>query len=73
MLRPVLHRLRSGFEVSVAEVGDQDLLQRSHLGVAVVSGSEQQAVEVVDGVERFIWQAPGVEVISVDRWWLETD
>lgn len=39
-------RIRNEFEVSSAEVGDQDLLQRAQLGVAVV-GPDQQPLDAL--------------------------
>jgi hypothetical protein len=28
---------------------------------------------MLDSVERFIWSDPGVEVVAMERSWLETD
>jgi len=39
-------RIRNEFEVSAAEVGDQDLLQRAQLGVAAV-GPDQQPLDAL--------------------------
>jgi uncharacterized protein YlxP (DUF503 family) len=39
-------RIRNELEVSVAEVGDQDLLQRAQLGVAAV-GPDQQPLDAL--------------------------
>jgi uncharacterized protein YlxP (DUF503 family) len=39
-------RIRNQFEVSSAEVGDQDLLQRAQLGVAAV-GPDQQPLDAL--------------------------
>jgi uncharacterized protein len=39
-------RIRSDFQVSAAEVGDQELLQRSKLGV-VVAGPDQQPLDAL--------------------------
>jgi len=43
-------RIRNEFQVSAAEVGDQDLLQRAQLGVGVV-GPDQA---VLDALLRYI-------------------
>lgn len=58
--------IRSRFEVSVAEVGSQDLWQRAELGLAVVAADAHHARRVVHAIERFIEGSPGVEVIEVD-------
>ncbi len=45
-------RVRSRFDVSVAEVGAQDLLQRAVFGVCVVSGDSQVCDRVLADVAR---------------------
>ena len=54
-MRPLKARLRTGFEISAAEVAHQDLLQRAAVGVVAV-GPDRSALEpllskVVDYVE----------------------
>jgi uncharacterized protein YlxP (DUF503 family) len=73
VLRPILDGCRHRFAVAAAEVGHQDLWQRSTLGMATVSGSAGQAREVLDAVERFVWSFPEIEVTSSGRDWLEPD
>jgi uncharacterized protein len=45
-------RVRSRFDVSIAEVGEQDLLQRAVFGVAVVSGDSEVCDSVLGQVAR---------------------
>jgi len=71
VLRPIVEGLRSRFRASVAEVGDQDLWQRASIGVAVVGGTTGQVEDVMDEIERWIWAQPGIEVLSMDRTWME--
>jgi uncharacterized protein YlxP (DUF503 family) len=71
VLRPIVEGLRGRFRVSVAEVGDQDLWQRANIGVAVVGATTSHVVDVMDEIERWIWAQPGVEVVSMDRTWME--
>lgn len=74
--RAVVKRLvegsRSRFAVASAETGHQDQWQRSQLGFAAVSGAPGQVTDVLDSVERFIWSDPEVEVVWMERTWLET-
>ena len=72
-LRPVIDGIRHRHQVSIAETGALDQLQRAALGVAVVSGHPDHAVEVMDAVERMIWSRPDIEVISAERQWMEID
>ena len=62
---------RSRFAVASAETGFQDQWQRCQLGFAAVSGAPGQITDVLDSVERFIWSDPDVEVVSMERTWLE--
>jgi uncharacterized protein YlxP (DUF503 family) len=71
-IRPLVDGLRHRFRVSVAEVDHLDQWQRAAIGVAVVSGSVTQLEQLLDSVERFVDTADGVEVIEVDRAWLES-
>ena len=70
-IRPIVDGLAHRFPVSVAEVDHLDQWQRAAIGVAAVSGSFTQLEKVLDSVERFVDTAAGVEVIDVERTWLE--
>ncbi len=72
LLKPVVERIRSRYQLSVAEVGYQDKWQRARLAVAIVAGSAGHVDEVADEVERFIWSDTRVEVVGIDHHWLET-
>lgn len=56
-------RLRTRFQLAVAEVDHQELWQRCVLGLATVSGSAQRAEEVLSGALRFIEEDLRVQVI----------
>jgi uncharacterized protein len=70
-IRPIVDGLRHRFPVAVAEVDHLDQWQRAAIGVAVVSGTVAQVEQVLDSVERFVDTAAGVELIDIDRGWLE--
>ena len=65
-VRPIVAALRR-FEVSAAEVGDQDVHGRAQLGVAVVSADAGHAGEVLDACERLVAGRPELELLSVRR------
>jgi uncharacterized protein YlxP (DUF503 family) len=73
VLRPILEGSRRRFAVAAAEVDHQDRWQRATLAVAVVSASPGHATEVLDGVERFVWSFPEIEVLSSRRDWLDLE
>lgn len=71
VLRSVLDTARHRHAVAAAEVGYQDLWQRTLLGFATVSGSASHAHDVLDEVERLVWAQAGLEVTRAERSWLE--
>jgi len=54
IIKSVVARVRNRFEVSIAEVEDQDLWQVAVLGVSCVSNSKQHAEEILSHVRRYI-------------------
>lgn len=72
-LRPIVDGLRHRFRVSVAEVDHHDQWQRAGVAVAVVAESHRHLCEVLDAVERFIAGAADVELLDIERAYLEAD
>ena len=58
-------RLRDKFNVSVAEVGEQDLWQKAILGIACVANETAYVNQVLDQVMNLIRSVPMVEVVQV--------
>jgi uncharacterized protein len=73
VVRPIVDGARRRFAVSAAEVDHQDLWQRATLAMAVVSGTESQARDVLDAVERFVWSFVEVEVVDATLRWMEVE
>ncbi|GHO89030.1 hypothetical protein KSZ_70360 [Dictyobacter formicarum] len=57
-------RVRNQFDVSIAEVGDNDLWQISKIGLSHVSNSSQLADEVLLHIRRYIEETRPDIVIS---------
>jgi hypothetical protein len=55
-------RLRGKFNVSVAEVGDQDLWQRAVLGIACVANEGTYVNQVLDSALNLIRSIPTIEL-----------
>lgn len=53
-LKSMLERVRSRFNVSIAEVGQQELWQRSTVAFACVSNERAHADRVISSVVRFL-------------------
>ena len=73
VVRPIVEGARNRFAVSAAEVDHQDLWQRASVAMAVVSGTESQARDVLDAVDRFVWSFPEVEVVDATLRWMEVE
>ena len=73
IVRPIVERLRQKLSLAVAEVDHQDKWQRVAIGIATVGESPRQVEAVLDEADRFLWSRPDVEVLSIDRTWLESD
>ncbi len=53
VVRSIVGRIRSHFDVAVAEVGEQDLWQLSEIGVACVTSDARHGQEVISKVAAF--------------------
>jgi uncharacterized protein YlxP (DUF503 family) len=71
VVRPILEGLRHRYSLAAAEVDHHDQWQRAGLAVAAVGSSAGHVASVLDSAERFVWSRPDVEVLSIDRYWLD--
>ncbi len=74
VIRAIKDRLKNKFNVSVAEVGDQDIWQNIHLGIAAVNADPQyldgllkQVVNFVDNMHLAEMTDCQTEIIKVDN------
>ncbi len=63
VLLSLKHRLRGKFNVSVAEVGDQDLWQKAVLGIACVANEKTHVNQVLDQALNLIRAVPNLEMV----------
>ena len=70
-VRGLKDRLRAGHNVSVAEVEDHDLWNRSVIVVVTVSGSRENAAKVLESAERIAADLLGPFLVSASLDWLE--
>ena len=64
VLNSLKDRIRSKFNVSVADVGEQDTWQRSVLGVAVVANDRRFVNEVLSKVQNLVESDSRVEIVE---------
>jgi uncharacterized protein YlxP (DUF503 family) len=72
-IRPIIEGLYKRQRVSVSEVDRHDSWHRATVGVAAVAPTQARLGEVLDHVERFVWSFPEVEVLRIDRLWIEEE
>ncbi len=73
VVKTITEGARRRYQVAVAETEHQERRQRAGLSFVAVSSSAAHAEEVIDGVERFVWSFPEVDVLAAPRHWLEVD
>src|SRR5512144_752051 len=67
LLRSAIDRVKAKFNVSIAEVGDNDLWQKSVVGVAAVGNDHAFVNETLDKVAEFVAGMHGGQLQIVDR------
>ena len=66
-VKSIIARVRSRFNISAAEVGEQDIHQTIVIGLACVSESAGIADGVLDRVILFIEDNTGAEITDIQR------
>jgi len=64
IVRSLKARVRNEFEVSAAEVGSQDLLQRAELGVAAIGPDQTPLDQLLQNVLSFVEQNLDGELLN---------
>lgn len=66
ILKRIIERLKNKFNISIAEVDKQDVIQTIVLGVAIVSNSASHGRQVLDEVIRFIDANAEAEITNIE-------
>ena len=67
VLRKIKDRLRTRFNVSVAELDHQDLWQRSVVGVVSISSDRRNLESVLEEVERESERVLGGDLVAAEK------
>jgi uncharacterized protein YlxP (DUF503 family) len=67
VVKSICAKAQNKFNISIAEVEDQDLHQSIGLGFAGVAGDKAQVDSILDHVINFIESSTEGEIITVDR------
>ena len=63
VLKRIIHRTQNEFNVSIAEVGDNDIWRRARIGFSVVGNDQSDINAKMDHILRFIDRLELAEVI----------
>jgi uncharacterized protein YlxP (DUF503 family) len=69
ILLSVKDRIKNKFNVSVAELEDNDLWQKSVIGVAVISNDQAHANSVLSSVSDMVSGRPDLIVTDIEMEW----
>jgi uncharacterized protein YlxP (DUF503 family) len=64
VIKSIIERLKSRFNVSAAEVGLNDIWQSGEIGVSCVSNDKVQVEKVINNILNFIENDVRVEIID---------
>ncbi len=63
VIRKLVDRVRSRFNIAISEVGDNDLWQRAQIGICMVSNDRRHMNSSLDKVIDFIEKMHLVEIV----------
>lgn len=67
VVKSICAKVKNKFNLSIAEVDEQDIHQIAVLGIAGVAGDRAQADSMIDHVLDFIEASTEGEIVSVER------
>ncbi|MGD8321370.1 MAG: DUF503 domain-containing protein [Gemmatimonadota bacterium] len=67
VVRSLKDRLRVRFRLSVAETGDQDVITRAEISVALVASDRRLAESVLDKADRLVHENGRAVILSARR------
>ena len=67
VVKSIIAKTKNKFNVSIAEVDEQDTHQTIILGIACVAGTVSQSDSILDHVIAFIENSSEAEIVHVER------
>ncbi|PRR82638.1 DUF503 domain-containing protein [Clostridium vincentii] len=66
VVKSVIQRLKNKFNISVGEVGEQDIHQTIVIGITGVCGSSAQVDSTIENIIKFIEDITDAEIIKIE-------
>ncbi|ERI93717.1 hypothetical protein HMPREF1982_01480 [Clostridiales bacterium oral taxon 876 str. F0540] len=67
VVKSIVQRLKNKFNISVAEVAEQDIHQTIVIGIAAVCGSTAQIDSTMENIIDFVEANTDAELINIER------
>ena len=67
VVKSIVAKTKNKFNVSIAEVDEQDTHQTIVLGIACVAGTVSQSDSILDHVIAFIENSSEAEIVNIER------
>ena len=67
VVKSIIKKIHNRFNVSISEVDDNDMLNKSTLGIAIVSNSNTLNQQIMDKIIQFIEENYQVEIIAIEN------
>lgn len=67
VVKSVVERLKNKFNISVAEVGDQDIHQMIIIGVAGICGTSAQVDSTMENIITFVENNTDAEIVDIQK------
>lgn len=64
IIQPFFAKVKKTFNVAIAEIGDQDVWQRSVVGIVTINSSTQELQRTLDYVVNFVGEENELELID---------
>ena len=67
VVKSLIAKLRNEFNVSVAEIGEQDIHRIIVIGVAAIVAHNAQADSVIEEIREFVEESTEAEILDIER------
>lgn len=67
VVKSIINKMHRKFNISIAEIDKQDMLNQAVIGISVVGNTYQQCHTVLDNVLEEIEQTYAIEIYHIER------
>lgn len=71
VVKSIVQKLKNKFNISVAEVADQDIHQTIIIGIVGICGTSSQLDSTMEHIITFIECNTDAEIIDIQKWYIQ--